>query len=46
MVEVVIAIAIGLIILTVLGPPIMNISPSSFLPADLTGGLLKDATTS
>jgi|APHM01.1.fsa_nt_gi hypothetical protein len=45
-IETVVAIAAGIIILSVLGPPIQNISPATFLPADLTGGLLKDAAPS
>jgi hypothetical protein len=44
MITVVIAITIGLVILTVVAPPIQNASPAAFLPGDLVGGLEKDAT--
>jgi hypothetical protein len=44
LVAVVIAIAVGLTMLTVVAPEIQNASPAAFLPGDLVGGLEKDAT--
>lgn len=35
----------ALVLIEAIGPPIRNVSPSTFLPADLIGGLVKDTVS-